>query len=251
MAPSDYNYELFNITFPAEYVAQVEIDRPKKLNAFTEEMFMNLAKIFNQLSIDPDVRAVILTGKGDRAFTAGLDVQAASESGFMSQSKGMDPARRSFYLQRHVQEIQDAVTAVEKCSKPVIAVLHGISYGLAIDMTTCCDVRYCAKDTRFSIREVEIGLAADVGTLSRILHCGVSMSFIKEAALTARDWHADEALRVGFVSAVYDTKADALKKALDLGKLVATKSPIAVQSTKEVMNFSRDHTIIDGESGAA
>ena len=74
------------------------------------------------------------------------------------------------------------------------------------------------------------------------------MSFVKEVALTARDWSADEALRVGFVSAVYDTKAAALDKALELGKVIATKSPVAVQGTKEVINYSRDHQISDGES---
>lgn len=248
MAPSDYSYEHFNVSFPFEYVAQVEIDRPKKLNAFTEQMFRNLGAIFNELSHDPNVRAVILTGSGDRAFTAGLDVQAASESGFLTMGRDMDGARRGVLIQRHIQEIQDTVTAIEKCEKPVIAVLHGISYGLAIDMTTCCDIRICAKDTRFSVREVDIGIAADVGTLSRLPHSGVSMSFVKEVALTARDWSADEALQNGFVSGVYESKAATLDKALGIGKLIATKSPIAVQGTKEVINYSRDHQITDGKA---
>ena len=245
--PSDYKFENFNVTFPAEYVAQVEIDRPKKLNAFNEQMFHSLGAIFNRLSHDPDVRAVILTGNGDRAFTAGLDVQSASDSGNVSGGAEVDVARKATQIRRHVQELQDTVTAIEKCEKPVIAVMHGISYGLGIDMTTCCDIRICAKNTRFSVREVEIGIAADVGTLSRLPQTGISMSFIKDVALTARDWSADEALQVGFVSGVYETKQAALECALDMGKLIATKSPVAVQGTKEVINFSRDHTIADGE----
>ncbi len=248
MAPSDYNHEFFNVTFPAEYVAQVQIDRPKKLNAFTPQMFDSLGAIFNRLSHDENVRAVILTGNGDRAFTAGLAVQAASEGGTLSRGPSEDVARKGVQIQRHIQEIQDHVTAIEKCEKPVIAVMHGISYGLGIDMTTCCDVRICAKDTRFSVREVDIGIAADVGTLSRLPYSAVSMSFVKEVALTARDWSADEALRVGFVSSVHDTKAAALERAMELAKLIATKSPVAVQGTKEVINFSRDHTITDGKS---
>lgn len=247
MAPSDYNYDLFNITFPSEYVAQVEINRPKKLNAFTEQMFKTLGAIFRQLSHDPDVRVVVLTAAGDRAFTAGLDVQDASDNGGLTQSQADDAARRAFLLRRHIQEIQDEVSAIERCEKPVIAVLHGIAYGLAIDMTTSCDVRLCTRDARFSVREVEIGLAADVGTLSRLPKSGVSMSFVKDVALSARDWDADEALRVGFVSGVFDTKAQALERAHELGRLIATKSPVAVQGTKEVINFSRDHSIEDGE----
>ena len=249
MAPSDYRYECFNVTFPANYVAQVEINRTNKLNAFTEQMFHNVGTIFNRLSHDPDVRVVILTGAGERAFTAGLDVQAASETGFASNSnKDVDVARKATTLRRHVQDYQDAVSAVEKCEKPVIAAMHGISYGLAIDMTTCCDIRICSKDTRFSVREVEIGIAADVGTLSRLPRSGISMSFVKDVSLTARDWSAEEALKVGFVSGVYESKAAVLERALELGKLIATKSPVAVQGTKEVINYSRDHTIADGES---
>jgi delta(3,5)-delta(2,4)-dienoyl-CoA isomerase len=125
--------------------------------------------------------------------------------------------------------------------------MHGISYGLAIDMSTCCDVRICTKDTRFSVREVNIGLAADVGTLSRLPQTGISMSFIKDVALSARDFSAQEALQVGFVSGVHEDKKAAFEKALELAKLMASKSPVAVQGTKEVINFSRDHTVKDGE----
>lgn len=248
MAPSDYNFEHFNVTFPAQYVAQVEINRPKKLNAFYEPMWMNLGAIFRKLSHDPDVRAIILTGAGDRAFTSGLDVQAASQGGALSQSDEVaDGARKATQLRRHIQEFQDEISAVEKCEKPVIAVLHGISYGLAIDMTTCCDIRICARDTRFAVREVEIGLAADIGTLSRLPHANVPMSWVKEVCLTAREFTAEEALQVGFVSSVHESKGSALDRALELGKTLASKSPVAVQGTKEVLNFSRDHTVADGK----
>lgn len=125
--------------------------------------------------------------------------------------------------------------------------MHGIAYGLAIDMSTCCDVRICTKDARFSVREVNIGLAADVGTLSRLPQTGISMSFIKDVALSARDFSAQEALQVGFVSGVHEDKKAAFERALELAKLMASKSPVAVQGTKEVINFSRDHTVKDGK----
>lgn len=249
MAPLDYNYEYFNVTFPVQHVAQVEIDRPKKLNAFIEPMWINIGAIFRRLSHDPDVRAVILTAVGDRAFTAGLDVQAASQGGVLATSDAateLDGARKATMIRRHIQEFQDDISSIEKCEKPVIAVMHGYSYGLAIDMSTCCDIRICSKDTKFSVREVEIGLAADIGTLSRLPHANVPMSWAKEVALTARDFSADEALRVGFVSGVYDSKAAALDRAYDLGRLLASKSPVAVQGTKELLNYSRDHTVAEG-----
>ncbi|KAK5687245.1 hypothetical protein LTS10_001383 [Elasticomyces elasticus] len=242
-----YTYNNFNVTFPSQYVAQVEIDRPKKLNAFFEQMWKDIAKIFRELSHDPEVRVVILTAAGDRAFTAGLDVQAASENGALAKTGPvLDGARKAVVLRRHILEFQDDITEIEKCEKPVIAVLHGVSYGLAIDMTTCCDIRICSADTRFSVREVDIGLAADIGTLTRLPKANVPMSWVKEVALTARDFGAEEALRVGFVSAVYESKAAALSKALDMAKLLASKSPVAVQTTKQMLNYSRDHTVADG-----
>lgn len=125
--------------------------------------------------------------------------------------------------------------------------MHGISYGAAIDISTCCDIRLCTRDTIFSVREVAIGLAADLGTLSRLPKTGVSMSFIKDVALTARDWDAAEALQVGFVSGVYENKGKALERAMELARTIAEKSPVAVQGTKAVVNYSRDHSIEDGE----
>lgn len=248
MAPSDYpRQDYFKLTFPSEYVAQVEIDRPKKLNSFTEPMFQSLGAIFHQLSTDPDVRVIVLTGAGERAFSAGLDVQSASEDGPLAGGGDSDPARKAAKLRRHILELQHGVSAIEECEKPVIGVLHGIAYGLAIDITTCCDVRLCSKDTRFAVKEVDIGLAADVGTLTRLVKTAVPMSWIKDVCLTARDFNAEEASRVGFVSGVLESKQATLARAHEIAKLIAKKSPVAVQATKSVVNFSRDHSVADGE----
>lgn len=252
MSPSSYpKHEHFNLTFPSPFVAQVEISRPEKLNAFTEPMVHSLGAIFTQLSTDPDVRAILLTASGPKAFTAGLDVQSASESGPLSSSSNpdspeLDTARKAVLLRRHILQFQNSVSAVEKCEKPVIAVLHGISYGIALDITTCCDVRYCARDVRFAVKEVDIGLAADVGTLTRLPKANLPMSWVKEVSFSARDFGAEEALRVGLVSAVFESREAALRGALELAEGIARKSPVAVQATKEVLNFSRDHSVQDG-----
>ena len=132
----------------------------------------------------------------------------------------------------------------------MIAVLHGVSFGLALDMTLCADIRICVSTTRFAVKEVDIGLAADIGTLTRLPKANVPMSFIKDVALTARIFSAQEALAVGIVSAVYETKAEALAKAVEKAKLIASKSPVAVMGTKEVLNYSRDHSVQDGEFGS-
>lgn len=127
----------FTLTLPAPYIAQIEVNRPSKLNAYTTEMFFTLGNIFHTLSRDPDVRVVILTAKGEKAFTAGLDVSVAAKEGPLSlvfgegDAKGekgegegeKDVARKAWELRRHIKEIQKPVSEIEGCEKPVICVV--------------------------------------------------------------------------------------------------------------------------------
>ena len=108
------SFKHFLVSSPAEYVAHVEINRPQKLNAFFEAMWHELARVFDKLSHDPAVRAVVFSGAGDRAFTAGLDVQATSLDANMS---GGDGARSATSMRRHIDEFQECITRVEKCEK--------------------------------------------------------------------------------------------------------------------------------------
>jgi delta(3,5)-delta(2,4)-dienoyl-CoA isomerase len=210
-------------------------------------MWLNLSSIFTKLSQDPNIRSILLTGAGDRAFTAGLDVQAASTSGALSQSSpAQDVARTALATRAHILEFQACITKLEACSKPVIAVLHGISYGLALDMCLACDIRFSTSTTQFSVKEVDIGIAADIGTLSRLPHSVGNHSWIKEIALSARVFGSDEALQHGLVSRVYADKKEAVSEALKLAELIASKSPVAVVGTKEIINYSRERTIADG-----
>ncbi|KAF2659915.1 ClpP/crotonase [Lophiostoma macrostomum CBS 122681] len=241
---TDYTYEYFNVTFPAEYVAQVEINRPEKMNAFIEIMWLNLSTIFRRLSHDPNIRSILLTSAGDRAFTAGLDVQAASQ-GILSRDSA-DPARAAIAIRRHLAEFQDCITDVENCEKPVIAVLHSIAFGLAIDLSSACDIRISTADTKFCVKEVDIGLAADVGTLSRLPHAVGNQSWVKEVCLSARIFGSEEAQRVGFVSGVYKDKAEAVAEGLKIASRIASKSPVATVGTKELLNYSRGRPVADG-----
>ncbi|KAI1778267.1 ClpP/crotonase [Hypoxylon cercidicola] len=238
------SFKHFLVTSPSEYVAHVEINRPTKLNAFTEEMWVELGRVFAKLSHDSEVRAVVFSGAGDRAFTAGLDVQAASQGATLGHTgEQQDGARQATKLRRNILEFQDCISQIEKCEKPVICVMHGISIGLAIDMSCCADVRICSRDTKFSVKEVDIGMAADIGTLSRLPKIVSSISWVKDVCLSARNFGADEALAAGFVSQVLETKAKAMEAAIKLATVISSKSPVAVQGTKELLNYSRDNTV--------
>jgi delta(3,5)-delta(2,4)-dienoyl-CoA isomerase len=209
-------------------------------------MWLEMRQVFTQLSEDSSVRAIVLSGAGEKAFTAGLDVKAASQGGPLSSDSNLDPARKAVHLRRHVLEFQDCISAVERCEKPVIAAMHGFSLGLAIDLSTAADIRLCSKDVRFAVKEVDIGLAADIGTLSRLPKVVGNFGWVKEVALSARIFGAEEALRVGFVNSVYENRAATIAAALKLATLIASKSPVAVHGTKEILNWSRDHSVQDG-----
>lgn len=128
----------------------------------------------------------------------------------------------------------------------VIVLCHGVVYGAAIDLALAADIRHCSRDVRFSIKEVDVGLAADVGTLTRLPKVGVSYSWAKEVVYTARIFGAEEAEKVGFVSKVTKTKDQLLDDGKELARLLASKSPVAVQSSKALFDFSRDRTVQDG-----
>lgn len=240
-----YNYPNFNVSFPSDGVAVVQIDRQDALNAFFEQMWLDYKTIIDTLAKDPACRVIVLTAAGDKAFTTGLDIKKA---GFIQPTPGkpQDVARRGFSIRSHMMEFQDCITAGEKCLKPIITVLHGYAFGLGIDMSTATDIRICTADVKFSVREVDIGIAADVGTLQRLPKVVGSTSWVKDICLTARIFGAEEALKQGFVSEVYPTKAAALAGALEKAVAMSAKSPVAVQSTKEVINYSMDHPISSG-----
>lgn len=127
----------------------------------------------------------------------------------------------------------------------VIAIAHDVAFGLAIDILTCADVRIATAKTRFSVKEVDIGLAADIGTLARLPKVVGSQSWVKDVCMSAREFGAAEALAQGFVSQVHEDKTKAVAAAVQLGALLASKSPVAVQSTKELLNYGVNHTVAE------
>jgi len=241
------NFRFFNLTTPAPYVVHVEINRPEKLNAFYGPMWFELKGVFEQLSHDPEVRVVLLSGAGDRAFTAGLDVEQAAKGENPLSSTIADPSRKATVLRRHILELQDTVTAISRCEKPVVALIHGYAYGLGIDLSSACDMRFCTSDTKFCVKEVDIGLAADVGTLSRLPKVvGGVTSWVKDVCLTARPFTAEEALKNNFVSRVVNGgKVELLKEGLEAAKYLSSKSPVAVQGTKNILDAAWGRTVED------
>jgi Delta3,5-Delta2,4-dienoyl-CoA isomerase len=179
-----------------------------------------------------------------RSCYAGLDLTAASSGPIQAQIA--DPSRKADLLRKHILEGQSCISSVSTCQKPVIALMHGYAYGLAIDLSTACDIRLCAEGTRFSVKEVDIGLAPDIGTLSRLPKVmGGVTSWVKDVCLSAREFDAAEAYRVGFVSKVLPDKETLMNEGIKMASLIANKSPVAVQGTKNILDATTGRTVED------
>ena len=133
---------------------------------------------------------------------------------------------------------------MEKIRVPVIVAIQGGCIGGAVDMVTACDIRLATAKAFFCIQEINIGMAADVGTLQRLPRL-IPDSKMRELAYTGRRMYADEAKSSGLVSDTYDSQEDMLAAAKELAEQIASKSHIAIHGLKAVMNYSRDHTIED------
>ena len=131
------------------------------------------------------------------------------------------------------------------CSIPYLIVSSFLIL-VGMDLISACDIRFCSQDAKFCIKEVDVGLAADVGTLQRLPKIIGNDSLIRELTYTARNMLADEALRCGLVSRVYENRATMVKEAMNVAKQIAEKSPIAISGSKHNLVYARDHTVDDG-----
>lgn len=220
------------------HVAWVVLNRPEQRNTMTMEFFEELTRIFKELDCDPEVRAVVIRAEG-KSFTAGLDLVAAQ-----ALLGDGTPAYRD-WLRRKITELQGSISAVEECRKPVIAAIHGHCVGGGVDLTSACDIRIASRDAIFSIRETRIGIIADIGSLQRIPYI-IGQGWFRELALTGRDFPAEEALRMGYITRLCQDREELLNEAGKLAEEIAGLPPIAVQGVKEVMNYSRDHGLHRG-----
>jgi delta(3,5)-delta(2,4)-dienoyl-CoA isomerase len=145
-----------------------------------------------------------------------------------------------------IRHLQDLISSMEKCRKPVIGAIHNACVGAGVDMITAMDVRLCTADAWFCVKEVDMGLAADVGTLQRLPKVIGSQSLVNDLCLTARRMDAAEAERCGLVSTVFPSKEDLMVGALAMAANIASKSPVAVQGTKDNLVYSREHSVQEG-----
>eukprot|EP00092_Neocalanus_flemingeri_P021162 GFUD01022936.1.p1 GENE.GFUD01022936.1~~GFUD01022936.1.p1 ORF type:complete len:309 (+),score=84.79 GFUD01022936.1:39-965(+) len=244
MSSISYEYQALNVTVPSPFVFNVEMNRPAKMNALNKEMWSEIGDVFTKLDQDPNCRVVVLSAAG-KMFSSGVDLSDLTELASIMYSEE-DIARKSLTIYQTLRQAQGLITSLEKCKKPVICCIHNACVGAGVDLITATDIRLCTEDAWFCVKEVDMGLAADVGTLQRLPRVIGSQSLVNDLCLTARKMKSAEAERSGLVSSTFQSKEEMMKAALSMADNIASKSPVAVQGTKLNLVYSREHSVEEG-----
>ena len=234
-------FETLTITL-VDAITHVELNRPDKANAMNMKMWYEIREAFAWIDATPEARVAILSGAG-KHFTSGIDLSLLS--GISADIADSCNGRQREKLRRLILDMQDTLTSLERCRKPVLAAIHGACVGGGIDLISACDMRYCTIDASFSVKEVDVGMTADVGTLQRLPRL-VGEGMARELAYTARPFGGVEALTIGLVNRNYASVDDMLAGVSQLARCIADKSPLAVRGSKEMISYARDHSVADG-----
>ena len=239
------NYESFKYT-SEDGVGHLVLNKGEDLNKMTMNFWYELPRILDEIDKDASLRVLILTSTG-KHFCAGMDLKNFGTLGNDAEKKTNvpDKARIGESLYRVAKELQDMLSKLEKLRIPVLAGIQGGCIGGGLDLVTAADMRFASKDAFFCIQEVNIGMAADIGTLQRLPRV-IPEGKVRELAYTGRRMPADEALETGLVNKVYESQEDMVSGLKEMAAVIASKSPLAVYGTKAILNFSRDHTIAEG-----
>ena len=236
-------YSCFDIRIK-DHICNMILNRPNELNTMTRDFWVELGDALEEINRDSDIRVVILSSTG-KHFCAGMDLSAFSNGvDDIPDDKKPDHARVGEVLYRTAKELQGYISKLEEIRVPVIAAVHGGVIGGALDLITACDMRFASNDAFFCIQEINIGMAADVGTLQRLPKI-IPDSKMREMAYTGRRMLADEAKDSGLVGEIYETQDEMLDAVHKLAAEIASKSPVAIYGLKAVMNYSRDHNVSD------
>ena len=224
-------------------VAEIELNRPDKANALDEELWFALGDCFRELDENEAVRVCILSGAGSN-FTAGIDLKFLQSVGQEVEHFDCEGRKRE-YLRRKIIKLQAAFTQIEECRKPVLAAIHGGCIGGGIDLISACDLRYSTSDAVFQIKEIDLGLTADVGTLQRLPKL-IPQGIVRELAYTGRKFYGEEAREYGFVNSCYPDQKSMICEVRKIAEKIAGKAPLAIRGVKEILLHSRDNSVADG-----
>ncbi len=227
-------------TVVSDGIATITLNRPDKLNTMTPAFWSELPRLVRQIDATGEARVVVLASTG-RHFSAGMDLAVFGQG---NGADAVEVGRLRANLRANVLHLQDTFTALEKARMPVLAAIQGGCIGAAVDMVTACDMRYASEDAFFCIQEINIGMTADVGTLQRLPKL-IPEGVCRELAYTGRRMPAAEAKAVGLVNEVFSDHEALLDGVQSIAAEIASRSPLAVWGSKEMITYARDHSTAD------
>ena len=232
----------FEVTIE-DSIAHIVFSNPEKRNAITLEFWTAFPDEVNKLNDRGDIRALVISAHGP-TFCAGLDLAMMQDIGLGAEAND-ETGRVRGHFREQVLEMQKWASCIEEVRFPVITAIQGGCVGGGIDLITAADIRVASQDAFFIVEEINIGIVADIGTLQRlptIIPAGIA----REWAMTGSKVVVERAHEVGLINYVEADHESAVKKAMEIAKNLASKSPLAMWGTKEAINYSRDHSIQDG-----
>jgi enoyl-CoA hydratase/carnithine racemase len=219
------------------HVAEIVLDRGKQLNKMDDDFFDSFHEAVSTADNDPEVRVLLIWAEGPM-FTAGLDLLKAGPALAANEGVGAEVNLEFIKL---LKRWQAAFTSLQKTVKPTIVAIHGKCIGGGVDLMTAADIRLASKDASFTIAETKLAIVADLGTLQRITRI-VGRGHARELAFTASEISAERAAAINLVNHVYEDKEKLLLAARKMASEIADFSPLVVQGSKKMLNFSEDHT---------
>jgi len=224
-------------------IAHIRLNRPEKRNSMNEDFWNLFPKEVEELDDSGEIRALVISSTGPH-FSSGIDLNMFKDDVVEEQSENELGRSRGYFIQQ-LKYLQNVANCLEATRFPVVAAIQGGCIGGGIDLITAADIRLCTKDAFFIIEEINVGLAADIGTLQRlpkIIPAGIA----REWAMMGEKVSADRAKEVGLVSSLHDNQETMLKSAFEIAEKLVSKTPLAMWVTKEVLNYSRDHSVKEG-----
>jgi len=232
-------YESFEFTV-ADKIAHIKLSRPEKRNSMNLAFWHDMRAVFAEIDGRSDVRVVVMSSTGPH-FTGGMDLSIFGSL----NPPNVEEGRKRENLRRQILWFQECFSVIDQARVPVLAAIQGGCIGGGVDLVTACDIRYCSADAFFTIKEIDIGMVADVGTLQRLPHL-MPAGLVRELAYTGRRLSADEAKACGLVNQVFATHETLVDGVMAIARSIAAKTPLAIAGSKEILNYARDHSIEDG-----
>jgi enoyl-CoA hydratase len=208
---------------PVPEVAVVTLNRPERMNAMAFDVMVPFRDTLQEVGADNAVRAIVLTGAG-KGFCSGADQESAGTP------PGVAGVTRPTYALRSMELLEDIVLALRRLHQPVIAAINGAAIGGGLCLALACDLRLAAPAAYFRAAGINNGLTASELGLSFLLPRAVGTTRAADLMLTGRDVHAEEAERIGLVSAVHE---DVVEAAVAMGQRIATFSQPGIELTKK------------------